>query len=117
MATLTEHRGHHRFDRLCWSAQTLAADASLVIGEDTSLVFVSSTDANTKAATVSGGVKGQLARIMMSAYSGTGSYTVAAKMGATSVTVTLDAAGESVDLFYDGSDWQVSNLGGGATAA
>lgn len=97
-------------------AREVAEDAALTVAPpDTDVVLLSSTT-GTKAATLTAMQNGQRLRVQLVARTG-GSYTIAASLGATAGTVTLDATGEGVDLYKSGGTVKVLRLIGGATHA
>lgn len=96
--------------------RAIAANGALVISEDDTVIKLSSTDAATKAATMTATYAGHRIRVRLDVRSSTGSYTLAAKQGGTAGTVTLDAAAEVADLVYNGSAWEVELLSGATWA-
>jgi hypothetical protein len=92
--------------------RTVAEDAALTLGPTDRTINLLSCTTGTHAATMTGTQAGHRVTVKLTARSG-GAYTLAAS----SQTVTLDAAGEGVELVYDGSAWQWVALLGGATAA
>lgn len=99
--------------------RSLAANASLTIGIGDKVIELSSTDTNTKAATMNtNGVPTRWrVRTIVTDHSGTGSYTIAATRGSVSGTVTLGAVDDGVDLLFDGSVWRVIGILGSAAFA
>ncbi|WP_433225595.1 hypothetical protein [Actinomadura formosensis] len=95
------------------AVRTVAANGALTLARDDRVVGLSSTDAATKAATMTATQAGHVVYVCLRSLSSTGKYTLAVSGG----TVTLDAAGEGCVIAYDGSAWQLAALTGGATFA
>jgi len=93
--------------------RVLAANAAPVLARDDAVVSLSSTDATTRAVTMTATQAGHMVAVCLRVRSSTGVYTVAVSGG----TITLDAAGEGCVVAYDGSAWQMAGLTGGATFA
>lgn len=97
--------------------RVVAADGALAITEADRTILLAASASGTKAATLTSARDGQRLSITLFARSG-GSYTIAASTAdGTAGTVTLDAAGEGVDLVRVGSTWYVERLIGTATFA
>lgn len=95
------------------AVRVLAADAAAVLARDDGVVSLSSSDAAAKAVMMTVTQTGHVVVVCLRARSSTGTYTLAVDTG----TITLDAAGEGCVVAYDGSDWQLAALTGGATIA
>lgn len=95
------------------AVRVLAANAAAVLARDDAVVSLASSDSATKSVTMTGTQAGHLVHVVMRTLSSTGKYTLAVSGG----TVTLDAAGEGCVVAYDGEDWQLAGLTGGATFA
>jgi len=96
--------------------RAVSSDGALTIVNTDEMIHLVGSASGAKAATLTSATQGQRLKINLAARSG-GSYTVAADYPAgTSGTVTLDAAGESVELAYDGSAWVVMDLNGATFA-
>lgn len=97
------------------AVRVLDADADLTLARDDAVVSVASSDSSTVAATMTATQAGHVVAVVLRSLtaSTTGKYTLDAGDG----TITLDAAGEGCLLAYDGSDWQLAALTGGATFA
>lgn len=95
------------------AVRVLAADAAAALARGDGVVSLSSSDAATKAVTMTATQTGHQVVVVLRARSSTGSYTLAVSGG----TITLDAAGEGCIVAYDGSAWQLAALTGGATIA
>ena len=96
----------------------IAADGALTLAATDQSVLLAGKTAGAEAATMTATHNGHRIRITLFAASGGGSYTLAASTAdATSGTVTLNAAGEGVDLVRIGGTWYVERLIGGATFA
>jgi hypothetical protein len=95
--------------------RSLAADAAFTIAAADRDVELNSSS-GTKAATMTATHPGHPIRVVATVVGG-GSYTLACTRGATSGTVTLDAALEGALLVYSGSAWKLMQLLGGATFA
>lgn len=95
------------------AVRKLAADAALVLARDDGVISLSSTDAATKAATMTATQAGHSVVVLLRTRSSTGSYTVVVQDG----TVTLDSANEGCIIAYDGTNWQLAALLGTATIA
>lgn len=96
--------------------RSVADDGALTLGATDKVVNLLSSTTGTKAATMTATHQGHLVYVHLVARAG-GEYTLACKRDAASVTVTLDAATEGCIICYDGSEWQLLALLGGATAA
>lgn len=94
-----------------------AADAALTLADDDRTIQLISTDAATKAATMTATHAGHRVTVVLDERSSTGSYTLGCDYGAATGDVTLDAAGEGAELVYTGSAWELLQLIGGATFA
>lgn len=93
--------------------RSLAANAAAALARDDAVVSLSSSDATTRAVTMTATQTGHQVAVVVRALSSTGKYTLAVSGG----TITLDAAGEGCVVVYDGSAWQLAALTGGATFA
>lgn len=97
--------------------RSLGANVALTLAQRDRNIELNSTDAAAKAATMTATYAGHVVRVVLTAYSSTGSYTLACTRGATAGTVTLNAVGEGCLLVYSGSAWKLFELIGGATFA
>lgn len=97
--------------KLASGYRALAADAALTLAATDRTVALAITTGTT-VATMTATHAGHRIHVVALSRSG-GAYTLAAS----SLTVTLDAAREGVDLVYSGSAWEIVALTGGATAA
>lgn len=93
--------------------RVLAANAAPVLARDDSVVSLASTDATSRAVTMTATQAGHTVTVCLRQRSTTGVYTLAVSGG----TITLDAVGEGAIVAYDGSAWQLAALTGGATIA
>jgi hypothetical protein len=99
-------------------ARIVAADGAVTLGATDQSVLLAGKTAGAVAATMTATHNGHRVRVTLFAASGGGSYTLASSTAdATSGTVTLNAAGEGVDLARIGGVWYVERLIGGATFA
>lgn len=89
----------------------VAADGALTLTRDDGIVSVESTNTTAKAATLTGTQPGHIVHIICRARSSSGSYTVTPTEG----TVTLNSTGEGCVIGYDGGNWRLAGLTGGAT--
>ncbi|MGL5912289.1 MAG: hypothetical protein ACRCZP_19950 [Phycicoccus sp.] len=102
-------------------ARTVAANGALAIaGTDTAIILLNSSDAATKAATITAptavAAGGSYLTIVLKARSSTGSYTVAATNASTAGTVTFDAANESAEFVWINGTLHVLTLTGATFA-
>lgn len=96
----------------------VAADGAVTLGATDQSILLAGKTAGAVAATMTATHNGHRIRLTLFAASGGGSYTLAASTAdATSGTVTLNAAGEGVDLVRIGGVWYVERLIGGSTFA
>lgn len=95
------------------AVRVLAADVAVALARDDAVLSLSSSDAATKAVTMTATQKGHQVAVAVRALSSTGKYTLAVSGG----TITLDAAAEGCLIAYDGAAWQLAALTGGATFA
>jgi hypothetical protein len=96
--------------------RTLAANAAIAFTPYDRTVYLQSTNTSSIGATMttSGMTPGTRIRVVLIVRSSSGAYTIAGTRWGTAGTVTLDAAGEGVDLCFDGSVWQIEQLLNGA---
>ena len=97
-------------------ARTVASDGALTLAATDSAIALLASAAGTKAATMTATHNGHRIRVILQAASG-GEYTLAASYAGGAGTVTLDAAGEGVELMRVGAAWLALELIGGATHA
>jgi hypothetical protein len=90
----------------------VAADGALTLGATDRLIEITGTAGGTIAATMTATHAGHCVRVRMRAGDGTHHYTLAAKYNGSAGTVLMNAANELVDLYYDGSAWNVAFLSG-----
>lgn len=93
--------------------RVLAANAAVALARDDGVVSLSSSDAVSKAVTMTASQAGHQVTVCLRAWSSTGAYTLAVAGG----TITLNLAGEGCIVAYDGSAWQMAALTGGSTFA
>lgn len=93
----------------------LTADAALTLAATDKTIELNITTGTT-VATMTATHAGHRVSVSAGVRSG-GAYTLACTRGATSGSVTLDAAGEGCELVYSGSAWRLVALTGGATFA
>jgi hypothetical protein len=117
-----EFDGAARFDgALNVGARTVAANGALAItGADSVIILLNSSDAATKAATITAPTSvaagGSRLSIVLKARSSTGTYTVAATNASTAGTVTFDAANESAEFVWINGTLHVVTLTGATFA-
>lgn len=95
--------------------RSLGADAACTLAATDRQIELNSAAAS-KAVTMTATAAGHEVDVIASVVSG-GDYTLACTRGATGGTVTLNAAFEGCRLVYDGSNWKLIELYGGATFA
>lgn len=93
----------------------LSADAALTLAATDRTIELNITTGTT-VATMTATHAGHRVTVSAGVRSG-GAYTLACTRGATSGSVTLDAAGEGCELVYSGSAWRLVALTGGSTFA
>jgi hypothetical protein len=99
-------------------ARIVAADGTITLAATDRNILLAGKTAGAVAATMTATHNGHQVSLTLLAASGGGSYTLAASTSdATSGTVTLNAAGEGVDLVRIAATWYVERLVGGATFA
>lgn len=91
--------------------RTVAANAAVTLLATDSVVEISRSNASITAVTMTATYTGHRVRVAMSAYSSTGTYTLACTRGATVGTMTLNAAGAWADFVYSGSAWKLVAAG------
>ncbi len=97
-------------------ARTVAADGALTLAAGDRLIALLSSTTGTKAATMTATHAGHHVKVVLQARAG-GSYTLACTYAGAAGTVTLDAAGEGVELMRIGTTWYALELTGSSTFA
>lgn len=99
---------------LQFEQRDVSSNAALALTHEDGVVYLAASTSGTKTATTSSSKAGQVVLLRLTAASG-GGYEVAAS----SLTITLDAAGEGCIMQRNAANdaWRIVALLGGATAA